>query len=38
MVRTVFLGRTPEANVFMVELVGIHMALEIAQQQTTNGI
>jgi len=33
-VRTAFLGRTPEANVFMAELVGIQMALEIAQQQT----
>jgi ribonuclease HI len=26
-------GRTPEANVFLAELVGIHIALEMAQQR-----
>lgn len=28
--KQMFLGRTPEASVFIAELVGIHMALEIA--------
>lgn len=29
-----FLGRTPEANVFLAELTGLYMALDIAKQQT----